>query len=180
MDPHGSSGDLMSPHLQLPVLVLACVSGLVLLVSFLGCVGSCRQSRCLVALVSLPACLTLLCSVLCLSVHLPAGSDGGHRLLLHGGPPATHRCLPSPPLACPAASLRLSMERYRRDNLSRGLWDTMQGRLRCCGALSIDDWSTVGFTENCRWGRGGVAGVKDSHAAHRGAARWSSLWTTPS
>ena len=34
------------------MVVLATVSALVLFVSFLGCVGSCRQSRCLVALVS--------------------------------------------------------------------------------------------------------------------------------
>ena len=36
---------------QLPLLLLAIVSSLVLLVSLLGCLGSCQQSRCLVALV---------------------------------------------------------------------------------------------------------------------------------
>jgi hypothetical protein len=51
-----SLGDILFDHqgntFQLPVIILAAISAAVLMVSFLGCVGSCQQSRCLVSMVS--------------------------------------------------------------------------------------------------------------------------------
>jgi len=49
-----SLADVLFDHqgntFQLPVIILAAISAAVLLVSFLGCVGSCQQSRCLVSM----------------------------------------------------------------------------------------------------------------------------------
>ena len=51
-----SLADVLFDHqgntFQLPVIILAVISAAVLMVSFLGCVGSCQQSRCLVSMVS--------------------------------------------------------------------------------------------------------------------------------
>jgi len=111
---------------QLPLFVLAAVSGMVLFVSFLGCVGSCRQSRCLVALY-----------FVCLFSFL---------LALMG---ATAYCFIGDPQKPVVASMKLSMEQYKRDNLTRVLWDKMQTQLNCCGTESIDDWKSVGWIDNC-------------------------------
>jgi len=111
---------------QLPVIILATVSALVVLVSFLGCVGSCKQSRCLVALY-----------FVCLFSFL---------LVLMG---ATAYCFMGDPRTPIVASMLASMSRYRSDNLTAALWDSMQGELNCCGAESIDDWKTMGLNENC-------------------------------
>lgn len=111
---------------QLPLFVLAAVSGLVLFVSFLGCVGSCRQSRCLVALY-----------FVCLFSFLLA-------LMA-----ATAYCFIGDPQKPVVASMKLSMEQYKRDNLTRVLWDKMQTQLNCCGTESIDDWKSVGWIDNC-------------------------------
>jgi len=111
---------------QLPLFILAAVSGLVLFVSFLGCVGSCRQSRCLVALY-----------FVCLFSFLLA-------LMA-----ATAYCFIGDPQKPVVASMKLSMEQYRRDNLTQVLWDKMQTQLHCCGTESIDDWKSVGWIANC-------------------------------
>jgi len=111
---------------QLPLFILAAVSGLVLFVSFLGCVGSCRQSRCLVALY-----------FVCLFSFLLA-------LMA-----ATAYCFIGDPQKPVVASMKLSMEQYKRDNLTQVLWDKMQTQLHCCGTESIDDWKSVGWIANC-------------------------------
>jgi len=111
---------------QLPLLVLAAVSGLVLFVSFLGCVGSCQQSRCLVALY-----------FVCLFSFLLA-------LMA-----ATAYCFIGDPQRPIIASMKLSMAHYKRDNLTSILWDKMQTQLKCCGTESIDDWKSIGWTSNC-------------------------------
>jgi len=118
--------DVDGKSFQLPVVVLATVSALVLFVSFLGCVGSCRQSRCLVALYFV--CLfTFLLALMAASAYCFMGD-------------------PQKPIA---ASMRLSMKRYKTDNLTRVLWDKMQTQLSCCGAESIDDWAGAGWGEGC-------------------------------
>jgi len=123
-----SLGDILFDHkgntFQLPVIILAIISAAVLLVSFLGCVGSCQQSRCLVSMYFL-----FLSSFL---VMLVAG---------------TAYCFLGDPEIQIAESMKASMTRYKGDNVTEILWDKMQSKLGCCGVLSIDDWQNITWTE---------------------------------
>lgn len=110
---------------HLPLLILAAVSSAVLLVSFLGCVGSWQQSRCLVSLY-----------FLCLSSFL---------VILVAG---TAYCFLGDPQQHIAQSMKGSMARYKEDNLTEVLWDKMQFNLGCCGVVSIDDWDNITWTDH--------------------------------
>merc|ERR1719151_78592 len=62
---------------------------------------------------------------------------------------ATAYCFIGDPQKPVVASMKLSMEQYRRDNLTQVLWDKMQTQIHCCGTESIDDWKSVGWIANC-------------------------------
>lgn len=109
---------------KLPLIILTIISSAILLVSFLGCVGSCQQSRCLVSLYFL-----FLSSFL---VLLVAG---------------TAYCFLGDPQAQIAETMKMSMTRYKRDNMTEILWDKMQSKLGCCGVLSIDDWHNLTWSD---------------------------------
>lgn len=109
---------------QLPVIILAIISSAVLMISFLGCVGSCQQSRCLVSLYFL-----FLSSFL---VMLVAG---------------TAYCFLGDPQKHIAQSMKASMQLYKIDNTTQLVWDKMQIKMDCCGALSIDDWQNITWSE---------------------------------
>ena len=86
-----SLGDILFDHkgntFQLPVIILAIISAAVLLVSFLGCVGSCQQSRCLVSMVSDGLCYVKMhigYSVLPVLEQLLGDAGRRHCLLLLG------------------------------------------------------------------------------------------------
>jgi len=110
---------------KLPIIILTIISSAILLISFLGCVGSCQQSRCLVSMYFL-----FLSSFL---VMLVAG---------------TAYCFLGDPQAQIAETMKMSMARYKGDNMTEILWDKMQAKLGCCGVLSIDDWQNITWTES--------------------------------
>jgi len=110
---------------QLPVIILCSVSAFILIISFLGCLGSCQQSRCLVSLYFM-----FLTSFL---------------VVLVGG---TAYCFLGDPQKPIASSMMTSMAEYKEENMARELWDTLQTKLHCCGVESIDDWLEVDWNLN--------------------------------
>ena len=44
--------------------------------------------------------------------------------------------------------MKMSMTRYKGDNMTEILWDKMQSKLGCCGVLSIDDWQNITWSES--------------------------------
>lgn len=112
--------------LKTPVIILVCVSTLVLLVSFLGCIGTWRQSRCLVALYTIALMIFL--------------------ALLFGG---TCWVFLGDAEGAVGSGLRQSMSGYENDNGTRLMWDRLQDHLSCCGVYSNNDWKTVLTNSTC-------------------------------
>ena len=46
-----------------------------------------------------------------------------------------------------AQSMKASMQLYKIDNTTQLVWDKMQIKMDCCGALSIDDWQNITWSE---------------------------------
>jgi len=112
--------DQQGETFQLPVKILCLVSAFILVVSLLGCVGSCQQSRCLVSLYFIFVT--------------------GFLVILVGG---TAYCFLGDPQKPIRTSLKASLMNYREDNFTRHFWYNLQTKLFCCGAESIDDWKDL-------------------------------------
>jgi len=112
--------------LQTPIILLLTVSALVLIVSFLGCIGTWQQSRCLIA-----------CYTIALIIFL---------MLLFGGTCWIFLGDPEGPIS---RGMKHSLDRYEKDNSTTNLWDKVQVRLSCCGVYTVDDWAKIMDDPTC-------------------------------
>lgn len=123
-------GDLLfddsGKTLHTPVILLITVSALVLIVSFLGCIGTWQQSRCLIAMYTIVQIIFL------------AFLFGGTCWIFLGDPEG--------PIG---KGMKLSLDRYEKDNSTTLLWDKVQIRLSCCGVYSVDDWVKIMEDSSC-------------------------------
>ncbi|XP_037682338.1 leukocyte surface antigen CD53 [Choloepus didactylus] len=107
--------------------VLIIVGSIIMVVAFLGCMGSIKENKCLLMSFFLLLLIILLAEVtlaILLFVYEQKLSD------------------------YVAEGLTSSIQRYHSDNSTKAAWDSIQSFLQCCGINGTSDW-TGGPPESC-------------------------------
>lgn len=109
--------DLRGEVSLLPVLLFLAAVLAILLISFLGCVGTCLRNRCMIAVYF----LLVLSLLVALATLAALTLTGDRRQIVE-------------------AVLNSSLPLYNNTASVQPLWDTLQHRLECCGVNSYTDW----------------------------------------
>lgn len=107
--------------------VLVIVGSIIMVVAFLGCMGSIKENKCLLMSFFILLLIILLAEVILailLFVYEQKLSD------------------------YVAEGLTDSIQHYRSNNSTKAAWDSIQSLLMCCGVNSTSDWTT-GRPESC-------------------------------
>ncbi|XP_007076459.1 leukocyte surface antigen CD53 [Panthera pardus] len=100
--------------------VLVIVGSIIMVVAFLGCMGSIKENKCL-----LMSFFILLLIILLAEVTLA--------ILLFVYEQKLNKYV--------SESLTTSIQKYRSDNSTREMWDSIQSLLQCCGVNGTSDWN---------------------------------------
>jgi len=110
---------------QAPPIGMMVVGGIIVLIAFMGCCGTVRESKCMMMTYATLLTILLIAEV-AIAVGIYVYKDEFKDVLKDG--------------------LVKSMSKYDQKEIAES-WDTMQGNLKCCGIDSYKDWSTHGITE---------------------------------
>ncbi|KAF0879998.1 CD53 protein, partial [Crocuta crocuta] len=102
-----------------PGNVLVIVGSIIMVVAFLGCMGSIKENKCL-----LMSFFILLLIILLAEVTLA--------ILLFVYEQKLNKYV--------SESLTTSIQKYHSDNSTREMWDSIQSYLQCCGVNATSDW----------------------------------------
>lgn len=102
--------------------VLVIVGSIIMVVAFLGCMGSIKENKCLLMSFFVLLLIILLAEVT-LAILLFAYENKLRKTVADG--------------------LTDSIQRYHSDNSTRAAWDSIQSFLQCCGINGTKDWTTV-------------------------------------
>lgn len=112
--------------------ILVTVGSVIMVVAFLGCMGSIKENKCL-----LMSFFVLLLIILLTEVTLAI------LLFVHEQKLNSYV----------AEGLTESIQRYYTDNSTKAAWDSIQSYLHCCGVNQTSDW-TRGPPASCPSGQG--------------------------